>query len=57
MGTYILKRLGQVLIVLVLLSLFVFLLLSFMPGDPVYAMLGEDITQEEYDVACFVYFN
>ena len=51
MGTYILKRLGQVLIVLVLLSLFVFLLLSFMPGDPVYAMLGEDITQEEYDVA------
>lgn len=49
MGRYILKRLGQTLLVLLILSILVFLLVSFLPGDPVYAMLGGEITQETYD--------
>lgn len=36
-------------IILVLISIFTFLLVSFIPGDPVYAMLGEEVSQEEYD--------
>lgn len=49
MGRYILKRLGQTLLVLVILSFMIFLLVSFLPGDPVYAMLGGEISQETYD--------
>ncbi len=48
MGRYILKRLGQTLLVLVILSFIIFLLISFLPGDPVYAMLGGEISQETY---------
>ncbi|MCJ7835089.1 ABC transporter permease [Cuneatibacter sp. NSJ-177] len=51
MGKYLLKRLGQTILVMFLVSILVFLLMSFIPGDPVYAMLGEDITPEEYQVA------
>lgn len=36
---------------LALVSVFAFGLLYLMPGDPVYAMLGSDITQEQYDNA------
>ena len=39
MGRFILKRIGQTLIVLFIVSVFIFLLVSFLPGDPVYAML------------------
>lgn len=49
MGRYILKRLGQTILVLLILSFFIFLLISFLPGDPIYAMLGGEITQETYD--------
>lgn len=49
MGRYILKRLWQTLLVLWILSVLVFLLVSFLPGDPVYAMLGGEISQETYD--------
>lgn len=49
MGRFILKRIGQTLIVLFIVSVFIFLLVSFLPGDPVYAMLGGEITQETYD--------
>ena len=49
MGRFILKRLGQTLIVLFIVSIFVFLMVSFLPGDPVYAMLGGEISQETYD--------
>lgn len=49
MGRFILKRIGQTLIVLFIVSIFVFLLVSFLPGDPVYAMLGGEISQETYD--------
>lgn len=37
------------LLVVFLLSIFIFLLVSMIPGDPVYAMLGEEVSQEEYD--------
>lgn len=48
MGSYIAKRTGQMMIILLLISVFTFLLVSMIPGDPVYAMLGEEISQEEY---------
>lgn len=37
------------ILILFLISIFTFLLVSFIPGDPVYAMLGEEVSQEEYD--------
>lgn len=49
MGKFILKRIAQTIIVLFIVSVFIFLLVSFLPGDPVYAMLGGEITQETYD--------
>lgn len=48
MGRYVLKRLGQTAIVLLILSFLVFLLVSMLPGDPVYAMLGGEISEETY---------
>ena len=51
MARYLLKRLGQTLIVLLILSVCVFLLMSLLPGDPVYAMLGDNISQETHDIA------
>ena len=50
MARYLLKRLGQSLVVLFILSVSVFLLLSLLPGDPVYAMLGDGITPETYQI-------
>lgn len=50
MGNYILKRLGQTIIVLLLVSIGVFFLMDMLPGDPVYAMLGEEATQEQHDI-------
>lgn len=49
MKTYVAKRTGQMILILILISIFTFLLVSFIPGDPVYAMLGEEVSQEEYD--------
>ena len=51
MGRYMLKRIGQAVVVLLLVSIFAYLLTYMIPGDPVYAMLGGDITQEQYDIA------
>lgn len=51
MTRYLLKRLGQTLIIVVLVSFFTFLLVNLMPKDPVYALYGNDISQEEYDAA------
>lgn len=50
MTGYILKRLGQSCIVIILVSLFAFSLVYLMPGDPVYALVGEgvELTEEEY---------
>lgn len=49
MTTYVAKRTGQMILIIFLISVFTFLLVSFIPGDPVYAMLGSEISQEEYD--------
>lgn len=51
MARYLGKRILQSLLVLFLVSLFTYMLTYMMPGDPVYAMLGGDITQEQYDIA------
>lgn len=48
MGSYIVKRTGQMIVILLIISIFTFLLLSFIPGDPVYAMLGDQVSPEEY---------
>ncbi len=37
------------ILIIFLISVFTFMLVSFIPGDPVYAMLGEEVSQEEYD--------
>ena len=35
-------------LILFLISIAIFLLMSLLPGDPVYAMLGEEVSQAEY---------
>ena len=40
----------QTVVVMLILSIGVFLLVSLLPGDPVYAMLGDSITPQEYDI-------
>lgn len=51
MARYLIQRVLQTVVVMLILSVGVFLLVSILPGDPVYAMLGDTITQEEYDIA------
>ena len=51
MGKYFLKRFGQMLVVLFLVTFFVYLLLDLIPGDPVYAILGNKISPEQYQRA------
>lgn len=48
MGSYVVKRTGQMALILFIISVFIFLLVSMIPGDPVYAMLGEEVSPEEY---------
>ncbi len=50
MAKYLLNRLYQMLILLLIVSLLSFLLVSLMPGDPVYSLYGMEITREEYEV-------
>ena len=49
MGRYVFKRFCQMLIVMFFITLFTFFLVSMVPGDPVYAMLGEEVPPELYD--------
>lgn len=49
MQQYILRRLIQMVFVLVLFSIVVFTVLRLVPGDPVAAQLGLEATQEAYD--------
>ena len=49
MGRFLLKRLCQTIIILIIISLMAFALIHIIPGDPVYAMLGSDITPEYHD--------
>lgn len=47
---YLLKRLGQTAVIIILVSFATFLLVSIMPRDPVYAMYGTDIDEEQYQI-------
>lgn len=49
MGTFVLKRLAQTAITLLIVSIISFSLIQFIPGDPVYTMLGTEITKEYHD--------
>ena len=49
MVRYILQRLGQTLIILLIVSLMTYLLIDFLPGDPIAAMTGGEISGETYD--------
>ncbi len=49
MGRYVVKRIAQMVLILFLISIFIFMLISFIPGDPVYAMLGEEVSPEMYN--------
>ena len=49
MGRYIVKRLLMMIPVLLGISLIVFLMLHFTPGDPARAILGDTATQEEVE--------
>ena len=46
---YILQRLGQTLLVLLIVSFLTYLLVDFLPGDPIAAMTGGEISEETYD--------
>ncbi len=48
MGSYVWKRIVQIIGVLLIVSVFIFLLMSFLPGDPVFAMLGQEVSPEQY---------
>ena len=49
MQAVIIRRLIHTVIVLFVLSLIVFMLIYFIPGDPVITMIGADATKEEVD--------
>jgi len=49
MSRFITKRLIQAIVVILLIAVFSYFLMYLVPGDPVYAILGPDITQEQYD--------
>ena len=46
---YILQRLGQTLLILLIVSFITYLLIDFLPGDPIAALLGGEISQETDD--------
>lgn len=50
MGKYMAKRLLQLIPVLLLVSIFSFLIVHFAPGDPINMYIRPDMTQEEVDV-------
>lgn len=47
MGRYILKRIGQSIIVLFIVTILVFLVMHMIPGDPIAIYLGETATPEQ----------
>lgn len=50
MAKYLLKRLAQTVLIIILVSFLTFFLVSIMPRDPVYAMYGTDIDQAQYEI-------
>ena len=49
MVRYILQRLGQTIRILLIVSFMTYLLVDFLPGDPIAAMTGGEISGETYD--------
>ena len=49
MAKYILKRIAQTVVVIIIVAIATFFLTSLIPSDPVYVIGGEDLTQEQYD--------
>lgn len=49
MGRYIVKRLFEAIIILLIISVIAFMIIHIIPGDPVYSMLGTDISVEYHD--------
>jgi peptide/nickel transport system permease protein len=49
MGRFIVSRLLQAIPVLLMASILVFLLIHFIPGDPAYAILGDNATPKEIE--------
>lgn len=49
MVRYILQRLAQTLVILLIVSLMTYLLVDFLPGDPIAAMTGGEISGETYE--------
>lgn len=49
MVRYLFKRLMQTVVILIIVSILAFSLIQLIPGDPVYVMLGDEITQEHHD--------
>jgi peptide/nickel transport system permease protein len=50
LGSFIVRRILQTILVVVLVTLVVFLLLQLIPGDPARIMLGTNASQEQVDV-------
>lgn len=50
MVRYILKRVVQTVIVMLLVSFITFMLVGVMPKDPVYSLFGSDVTPEDYAI-------
>lgn len=48
MTKYLLNRILQTVLIVVIVSVISFLLVSIMPKDPVYALIGADATEEDY---------
>ena len=49
MGAYIIKRLGISLIVIFLVTIFVFALVRILPGDPVRLLLGAEASEADVE--------
>ncbi len=49
MAKYIINRLFQTVVILLIISVIAFSLIHLVPGDPVYAMLGSEIPKEYHD--------
>lgn len=49
MARYILQRLGQTLIILLIVSFLTYMLVDFLPGDPISAMTGGEVSGETYE--------
>ena len=48
MAGYFVRRVLQIICIMLAVSIISFLLMEILPGDRIYAMLGEDVTPEQY---------